>query len=75
MRLTKEMRAYATECGFEPEKIGNMFEQFRQWHIAIRAYSADWEDAWYGWVNREVDIYNEWHEQQRRRAFISSGER
>jgi hypothetical protein len=65
MKLSKAMIAWAREAGFEPEKIGRMWQMFRDHKFAQRTYSADWEDFWYGWVNREVDIYNAWHERER----------
>lgn len=64
-RLDKEMKAYALAAGFEPFKIQRMFESFGYYHIAKRSFSADWRQAWFNWVDREVDIVMERHHRER----------
>lgn len=69
MRLTKEMRAYALDTGFDPDKIQRMFEMFRDYNIAMGSYSLDWGDVWLNWVDREVDLVNERHDRARAREY------
>jgi hypothetical protein len=70
MRLTKETAAYPLAVGFDREKILWMFEMFRNHNIAQRTYSPDWNQAWMNWVDREVDIVNDWYDRARRRALF-----
>jgi hypothetical protein len=70
MRLDKDLRQYAAGAGFDVRKIYDMFEIFKLWHLAKRAYSSDWPTVWCNWVDREVDIVNERYDQQRRQAYI-----
>jgi hypothetical protein len=72
MRLSKEARAYALAARFEPEKVDLLFEIFRSWNLAKRTYSNDWNSVWLNWVDREVDIANEQHDRDRRRAYFES---
>lgn len=67
MRLSKAARTYALESGFEPQKIESMFAIFRLFNVGKRSYSADWDEVWLNWVDREVDIYNENCDRQEKR--------
>ena len=69
MRLSKEMRGFALEAGFDNQKIGLMFEMYRDHHTAQRIYSLDWTETWCSWVNREVTIVNAQHDKARRQAY------
>jgi hypothetical protein len=62
MRLTAGMPLYARE--FEPERIDRMFETFRSWSIGQRAYSMDWVEAWFAWVDRQVEYDTERHHKE-----------
>jgi hypothetical protein len=74
MRLSRGMKAYALERGFEPDHVGNhMFEVFKLWNLAKRSYSLDWEEVWFRWVDREVNIYNERYDRQRRQRWAAAG--
>jgi hypothetical protein len=67
--LSRRSKEYAKERGFEPAQIANMFEHFRNWNIAIRSYSADWREAWFNWVDREVTIDTEQYHKRRAREY------
>lgn len=69
LRLTKEMRSRGLASGFEPAQIALMFEIFRDWNIAKRCYSTDWDEVWSNWVDREAEIVNERYDRDRRRAY------
>jgi hypothetical protein len=69
MRLSKEARQYALDAMFEPAEVDLMFETFMWWNIAKRSYSLDWDEVWYAWVDREVDIHNEAYSKARARAY------
>ena len=69
MRLSRDLKAYAVAAGYEPEKIQRMFETFGYHNLAIGSYSRDWTAVWLNWVDREVDIMNERHDRDRRRAY------
>jgi hypothetical protein len=71
MRLNKAMRTFAIEAGFTPDQTNLMFEIFREHNIAQRTYSIDWTDAWFNWVEREVEIVNDHYERQRRWAYYA----
>jgi hypothetical protein len=70
MRLSKEMRAFAVEAGFMPDKIQRMFEMYRDHSLATGSYSADWNAVWFNWVDREVDLVNRRYDRDRRRAYF-----
>jgi len=70
MRLNKQMMAEALARGFERQRIGNLFEHFKQWNIAMRTYSADWGEVWSNWLDRQVDIETEEYHRQRARAWL-----
>ena len=70
MRLSKEMKAYALDACFKPDKIGRMFEMFRDFNLGKRSYSSDWSQVWFNWVDREVDLVNEQYDRERRRAYF-----
>jgi hypothetical protein len=70
LRITKEMKAYALAACFKPDKIERMFEMFRNFNLGERSYSADWDQVWFNWVDREVDLANERYERERRRAYF-----
>jgi hypothetical protein len=59
MRLSKEARQYALDACFEPAQVDYMFETFGLWNRAKGSYSLDWDEVWFRWVDREVDIANE----------------
>jgi len=71
MRLDKDLRQYAADSGFDRTTITDMFEIFKLWHLAKRAYSADWPTVWCTWVDREVDFVNERLDRQRRQAYYA----
>jgi hypothetical protein len=53
LKLTPEMKAYAREAGFEPDRIHRMFGMFRDWNLAKgTTYSSDWTMVWFNWVDR-----------------------
>jgi hypothetical protein len=69
MRLNKEMRAFAVEAGFTPDKIQRTYEMYRDVNIAQRTYSIDWTECWFTWVNREATIVNARYARDRARAY------
>jgi hypothetical protein len=42
VRLSRQMTAFAVERGFDINAIGNIFEHFRNWNLAMRSYSTNW---------------------------------
>jgi hypothetical protein len=70
MRLNKQMMAEALARGFERQRIGNLFEHFKQWNIAMRTYSADWGEVWSNWLDRQVDTETEEYHRQCTRAWL-----
>jgi hypothetical protein len=69
MKLTKTMKARAIEAHFEPQKIIDMFQMFRDWHLAKgNPYSSDWEQVWFDWCDREAHMMVERCHKARARA-------
>jgi hypothetical protein len=69
MKLTKTMKARAIEAHFEPQKIIDMFQMFRDWHLAKGStYSSDWEQVWFDWCDREAHMMVERCHKARARA-------
>jgi hypothetical protein len=71
MRLSKNARQYALDAMFEPAKVDDMFESFGLWNIAKGSYSLDWNEAWFKWVDREVDICNAAYDRARARDYYA----
>jgi hypothetical protein len=70
MRLTKEMKAFPLEAGYEPERIASMWEMFRDHNISQRNYSYDWTDTWFNWVNRQTEFDIEEDHRQRAQVWL-----
>jgi hypothetical protein len=51
-RLSDAGRQFAVERGFQ--NSNQMFERFRDYHIAKGSLFQDWEAAWRTWVNNQV---------------------
>jgi hypothetical protein len=69
MRLNKEQLEYAREVGFTPAEIENLLGIFRNHSLACRAYSADWDAAWFNFVDRQVQYEDERYWRERERAY------
>jgi len=70
MPLSRKARAYALAACFTPAQVESMFATFRDWNIAKGTYSADWDDVWIRWVDREVDLVTARYNQDQTRAWF-----
>jgi hypothetical protein len=66
LRPTKSQLTSAMECGFDLPAVARIFEHFRDHHLAIGSYAADWNEMWESWVSKRIEI--EYEEDRKARA-------
>ena len=71
MRMDKGMAHYGLSAAFERREVINMFETFRNWNVAMGSYSLDWRQAWFTWVDRQVEYDTERYDRERRQAYYT----
>jgi phage replication O-like protein O len=61
--LNDKLRDYALTKNILPEKLNELMESFKDYHIGRRTLMVEWDRAWYQWV-RNAPQFSSWAVQQ-----------